>query len=98
MRTARENNFYFLFYMFFMLKIVIRIDVRVRDEGVEKNWEQFHTVILGLKYVWYMALLLPAVQIEIGKHHRIPRIFLPTGPSRNTKNRFHALGNNESLV
>ena len=51
MRTARENNFYFLFYMFFMLKIVIRIDVRVRDEGVENNWEQFHVVIRGLKYV-----------------------------------------------
>ena len=76
MRTARENNFYFLFYMFFMLKIVIRIDVRVRDEGVEKNWEQFHAVILGLKYAWFTALLLPAVQIVIGKHHRIPRIFL----------------------
>ena len=98
MRTARENNFYFLFYMFFMFKIVIRIDVRVRDEGVENNWEQFHVVIRGLKYVWYMALLLSAVQFEIGKHHRISRTFLPTGQYKNTKNRFHTLENNESLV
>ena len=92
MRTDRENNFYFLFYMFFMLKIVIRIDVRVRDEGVEKYWEQFHTVILGLKYVWYMALLLPAVQIEIGKHHRIPRIFFTYWAVQEHEKSFSYLG------